>query len=205
LPILDKLKETLDNPFLFELSQFAIGGLPNHLRQLIQEELQLQTGEAILDVCCGTGRYCTIATGPYLGIDINHKYIGYAIKQYGAGAGHPEREFLADDITGLAFEKRNLKFPKSMMLNSLHHLTKEQNERVLAAVARVTTERFLITDLNPEPENPVSRFLAKHDRGKYGRPLKEQVSLVEKFFRVEKAYPYYSGIGAITILVCTIY
>lgn len=201
--VVDKLKESLDSPVLFNLVQFAIAGKQNGTRQRIRDGLQLKAGELLLDVCCGTGEFADVALGPYLGIDINPKYIEYAAKKYGAGGGHPEREFLAADITGTEFERRGLKFPKTMMINSMHHLSWEQNEQVLAAVARVTTERFVVVDMDPTPGNPLSKFLADQDRGEYIRPLAEQVALTEKFFKVEQAYTYYAGLCGQTILVCS--
>lgn len=204
LVVVDKLKESLDRPVLFNLVQFAIAGKQNGTRRLIREGLNLKAGEALLDVCCGTGEFADVALGPYLGIDINPKYTEYAAKKYGEGNGHPEREFLADDITGAEFEQRGLKFPKAMMINSMHHLSVEQNEQVLAAVARVTTDRFVIVDMDPTPGNPLSKFLADQDRGEYIRPLAEQVALAEKYFNVEQAYAYYAGLCGQTILVCSV-
>jgi ubiquinone/menaquinone biosynthesis C-methylase UbiE len=201
--IVTKLKDSLDNPLLFNMVQFAISGRQNITRRLIREGLKLQTGEQLLDVCCGTGEFANVAMGPYLGIDINPKYITYAAKKYGEGAGHPERKFLAEDITGTSFLERGLTFAKAMMINSMHHLTVEQNRAVLAAVAQVTTERFVVVDMDPTPGNPVSKFLAEQDRGDYIRPLKEQVALVEPYFEVEQAYTYYSGLCGQTILVCS--
>ncbi|MEI6044547.1 MAG: class I SAM-dependent methyltransferase [Chloroflexota bacterium] len=202
--VVDKLKQTLENPLLFNLVQFAISGKQNITRRLIRENLHLKPGEALLDVCCGTGEFANVALGPYLGIDINPKYITYATEKYGAGKGHPEREFVADDITGAEFERRGLTFPKAMMINSLHHLTVAENEAVLAAVARVTTERFVIVDMDPTPSNPLSKFLAEQDRGDYIRPLAEQVALAQKFFKVEQSYTYYAGLCGQTILVCSV-
>jgi ubiquinone/menaquinone biosynthesis C-methylase UbiE len=204
LLVVDKLKGTLENPVLFNLVQFAISGKQNITRRLIRENLRLKPDEALLDVCCGTGEFADVALGPYLGIDINPKYIAYATNKYGAGKGHAEREFVADDITGAAFERRGLKFPKAMMINSMHHLTVAENEAVLAAVARVTTGRFVIVDMDPTPSNPVSKFLAEQDRGDYIRPLAEQVALAEKYFKVERSYTYYAGLCGQTILVCSV-
>ncbi len=203
MQVVDKLKESLDNPTLFNLVQFAISGRQNITRRLIREGLQLKAGERLLDVCCGTGEFANVALGPYLGIDINPKYIEYASHKYGVGDGHPEREFLPEDISGTSFLGRGLTFAKAMMINSMHHLTVEQNRAVLAAVAQVTTERFVVVDMDPTPGNPVSKFLAEQDRGDYIRPLAEQVALVEPHFTVEKAYTYYSGLCGQTILVCS--
>ncbi len=200
--VVDKLKDSLDNPFLFNLVQFAISGTQNKTRRLIREGLRLKPGEALLDVCCGTGEFADVALGPYLGIDINPQYIEYAGRKFGAGNRHPEREFLAEDISGIPFERRDLRFPKAMMINSMHHLNNEQNNTILAAIARVTSERFVIVDMNPTPANPISKFLADQDRGQYLRPLTEQVALAEKYFKIEKAYIYYSGLCGQTIIVC---
>ncbi len=198
----EKLKQTLDNPLLFNLVQFAISGRQNKTRRLIREGLQLQAGERLLDVCCGTGEFANVAMGSYLGIDLNPEYILYASKKFGEGQQHPEREFLAEDISGTSFVHRGFTFPKAMMINSMHHLTVEQNQAVLAAVARVTTGRFVIVDMDPTPGNPLSKFLAEQDRGDYIRPLAEQIALVEPYFTVEKAYTYYSGLCGQTIIIC---
>ncbi len=203
MTVVTKLKETLDNPLLFNLVQFAISGRQNITRRLIREGLDLKPGEALLDVCCGTGEFANVGMGPYLGIDLNPKYIEFATKKYGSGSGHSERDFLCDDITGTEFERRGLTFPKAMMINSMHHLTIEQNERVLAAVARVTKGRFVVVDMDPNPSNPLSKFLADQDRGDYIRPLEEQVALAEKYFKIEKAYKYFSGLCGQTIILCS--
>jgi ubiquinone/menaquinone biosynthesis C-methylase UbiE len=202
--LVSKLKGTLDNPRLFNLLQLAVAGRQNITRRLIREGLNLMPGERLLDVCCGTGEFADIALGPYLGIDINDKYIEYAGQEYGAGKGHPEREFLAEDITGTSFLTRGLTFPKSMIINSMHHLSDEQNSAVLAAVAQVTTERFVVVDMDPNPSNPLSKFLVRQDRGEYVRPLKEQVALVEPYFKVEDYFTYYARLTGQTIIICSV-
>jgi ubiquinone/menaquinone biosynthesis C-methylase UbiE len=204
LELVQKLKGTLDNPALFNALQFFIAGTQQKTRQFIRDGLQLQAGDRLLDVCCGTGEFANVALGDYLGIDINEKYIGYAAKKYGVGGGHPEREFLAEDITGLSFQKRGLRFAKSMLINSMHHLDEAQNHAVLAAVAGVTTGRFVVVDMDPTPSNKLSKFLAEQDRGEYIRPLEQQVALVEPYFKVEKAYTYYSGLCGQTLIVCSV-
>ncbi len=200
--LVGRLKQSLDNPALFNLVQFAISGTQNVTRRRIREGLRLQPGERLLDVCCGTGEFANVALGDYVGIDINPQYIEYASQKYGAGNGHPERQFVAHDIAGVDFQQDYGTFPKAMLINSMHHLSREENEAVLAGVARVTTGRFVIIDMDPTPGNPLSRFLAEQDRGKYLRPLKEQVALAEKFFEVEKAETYYSGLCGQTMIIC---
>jgi ubiquinone/menaquinone biosynthesis C-methylase UbiE len=202
--VVTQLKKSLDNPFLFNLVQFGISGTQNKTRRLIRESLKLKAGERLLDVCCGTGEFANVALGEYLGIDINPQYIGYAENKFGSGGGHPERKFVAQDISGVEFRREHGTFPKAMLINSMHHLSVAENEAVLEGVARVTTERFVIIDMNPTPGNPLSRFLAKQDRGQYIRPLAEQVALAKKYFRVEKAETYYSGLCGQTIIVCAV-
>ncbi len=200
---ISKLKKSLDHPVLFNLVQFAVSGRQEKTRRIIRRVLRLRSGEPLLDVCCGTGEFADVARGPYLGIDINPQYVAYAASHYGQGAGHPERSFLADDITNRSFAARGLSFPKAMMINSMHHLSAEENRQVLAAVAQVVTERFVIIDMDPTPGNLVSRFLAGQDRGNYIRPLNEQVALVAAHFRVEAARTYYSGLCGQTLIVCS--
>ncbi len=200
--VVARLKKSLDNPFLFNLVQFAISGRQNGTRRLIRQHLRLQAHERLLDVCCGTGEFANVALGPYLGIDINSQYIEYAAKKYGAGTGHLERDFRAEDITSTGFRASGQTFPKAMMINSMHHLSAEQNQAVLEAVAAVTTDRFVVIDMNPTPGNPLSKFLAEQDRGDFIRPLAEQVALLEPFFEVEQATTYYSGLCGQTLIVC---
>jgi ubiquinone/menaquinone biosynthesis C-methylase UbiE len=201
--ILGKVKKTLDRPELFNLVQFAIAGTQNVTRRLIREGLQLKPGEKLLDVCCGTGEFADVALSEYVGIDINEQYIEYANRKYGAQGGHPERTFVAQDITSVKFAQEYGTFPKSMLINSMHHLNDADNAKILAAIAAVTTGRFVIVDMNPTPANPISKFLADQDRGDYLRPLKAQVALTEQHFKVEKAFEYYSGLCAQTIIVCS--
>jgi SAM-dependent methyltransferase len=200
--VVEKLKELLDNPHLFNLVQIAVSGRQRHTRQLIAGGLHLQSGEALLDVCCGTGEFADVAGGAYLGIDLNPRFIAYARRTRGAGAGYPERKFIVADITRAITKYRGPVFPKAMMINSMHHLSDEENSCVLEAVARLVGERFVVVDMDPTPGFPISRFLADMDRGKYLRPLSEQRMLLERYFVVEYAGTYYSGLCGQTLLVC---
>jgi|GEM_PF-1359218 len=202
--LLDKLKATLDYPALFNLTQLAISGTQSKTRQLIRDGLQLKAGERLLDVCCGTGEFANVALGPYLGIDINSKYIEYAQHKYGVGGGHPERQFVNQDICSVEFRRDYGTFPKAMFINSMHHLSVEQNLAVLEGVARVTSERLVIVDMDPNPDMAISRFLARQDRGDYIRPLNEQVAMTQKFFEVEQASYYYSGLCGQTLIICKV-
>jgi hypothetical protein len=56
--------------------------------------------------------------------------------------------------------------------------------------------------MDPAPANPLSKFLAGQDRGEYLRPLKEQIALVEPFFKVENAFTYYARLTGQTIIIC---
>lgn len=204
MAVVERLKQTLDNPALFNAFQLMIAGRQNVTRQLIREGLHLQSGEYLLDVGCGTGEFANVALGSYLGIDINPKYIEYAQQKYGAAAGHPEREFMVADVSSIEFAEGNRHYPKAMFINSMHHLSEAQNKAVLAGVARVVTERFVIVDMDAEPSNPVSKFLAEQDRGEYVRPIAQQIALVEPFFEIEYSRTYYSGLTAQTLIVCRV-
>jgi len=200
--VVERLKQTLDNPALFNALQLVIAGRQNITRRLIREGLQLGAGEQLLDVGCGTGEFANVAVGSYLGVDINPKYIEYARQKYGVGANHPEREFKVADVSSIEFAETGQKYPKAMFINSMHHLSDAQNRAVLAGIARVTTQRFVVIDMDAEPDNPVSKFLAQQDRGDFVRPLAQQIELVKPFFEIEHTRTYYSGLTAQTLIVC---
>lgn len=204
MAVVERLKQTLDNPALFNAFQLVIAGKQNGTRQLIREGLQLEASEYLLDVGCGTGEFANVASGPYLGIDINPKYVEYARQKYGAGGGHPEREFKVADVSSVEFAETGKKFPKAMFINSMHHLSDKQNQAVLAGIARVTTGRLVIVDMDAEPANRISRFLAEQDRGEFIRPLAQQLELVKPFFEIEKANTYYAGLTAQTLIICRV-
>jgi ubiquinone/menaquinone biosynthesis C-methylase UbiE len=202
-PITYRLKETLDNPVLFNLVQFLVSGSQRRTGDLIRRGLQLQPGEPLLDVCCGTGEFAGVALGPYLGIDINPRYIAFARRRRRPAGSR--RKFVVADITRFVSEYRGPLFPKAMMINSMHHLSTEENTRVLAAVARMVTStgRLVVVDMDPSPGNAISLWLARLDRGEYVRPLGEQVAMLSRYFTVERACTYYSGLCGQTYVVCS--
>jgi ubiquinone/menaquinone biosynthesis C-methylase UbiE len=202
-PATERLKETLDNPVLFNLVQFLVSGRQRRTRDLLRRGLRLKPDEPLLDVCCGTGEFAGVARGPYLGIDINPRYIAFARRRESAGGSR--RKFVVGDITRFVSEYRGPSFPKAMMVNSMHHLSTEENNRVLAAVAHMIrpTGRFVVVDMDPAPGNIISLLLASMDRGAYIRPLDEQVALLSQYFTVERAGTYYSGLCGQTYVVCS--
>jgi len=199
----DRLAAMLDHPRLFNLVQLVTCGNQSRTRRMIRDGLQIRPGERLLDVCCGTGEFADLAAGPYLGVDINARYVEYAQRRHGVGAGHPECVFLVQDVTREDFGREHGVFPKAMFVNGLHHLDDGRAGAVLAAIARATDGRVVIVDMDPAPGRAVSRWLAGLDRGRHIRPLADQVALAARFFNVEASAAFYSGVWGQAILVCT--
>jgi len=202
MPLADRLKARLDDPRLFTLVQRLVSGRQLATRRWLARELALRPGEPLLDVCCGTGQFATVTRGPYLGLDLNARYIAYARHHYGAGAGHPERRFLAADIRTAAWSTAARGCAKAMMVNSMHHLSDEETAQVLAQVARVATTRLVIIDMDPTPGNPVSDLVARQDRGGYLRSIEAQRALASRYFSVEYCDTFFDGLCGQTVLIC---
>jgi len=132
-----------------------------------------------LDIGCGTGEFCKIIKGEYVGIDLNEDYIGYASKKY----GNEKRKFLVMDAKKINFLKKE--FNNSLMINMMHHCPREDFIGVLRNSEKVTKKQIIILDMVPPKNNFVSKILYKLDQGKYMRTLDEQLKIIKEVLNVE--------------------
>jgi ubiquinone/menaquinone biosynthesis C-methylase UbiE len=130
------------------------------MRRLLREVLDLQPGEWLLDVCCGTGDYAAIANSEYVGLDLNPNFIAFARRRY---AGRNGKTFIVADATKDNFTPKN--FDRALFINALHHFPDDLALRILRQVARLTKSRVVIVDLMPDPGHPLRRILVPLDRG----------------------------------------
>jgi SAM-dependent methyltransferase len=160
---LRRFSDILDAPRVYALWQapFARSKLVPWLRHN-----ELASMRRVLDVGCGPGtnsRYFQHAD--YLGIDLNPRYVEHARRVHG-------REFLAVDAC--TYQPAAGERYDCIFLNSfLHHIDDENCGRILRRLHDVLSAdgHIHILDL-VLPERPsAARWLARHDRGNFARPL----------------------------------
>ena len=162
------------NPFIFDFAQFILeGDYSNFLKRVVK------TNEKTLDIGCGTGEFCQVIKGEYIGIDLNEDYIRYASKKY----GNKKRKFLLMDAKKLTFFKKE--FNNSLIINMVHHCSKEDLIMILKSSEKVTRKQIIILDMVPPKHNIISKIIYKLDQGKYMRTLDEQLKIIREVLNVE--------------------
>lgn len=118
---------------------FVAGGRIRQLRQTILDQARLASGEALLDVGCGTGNLALIAarrlagTGSVVGIDPAPRQLARARAKAGR-AGLPI-DFRSGVIESLPFDDAAFDVVTSSLM--MHHLPAELKEKGLAEIRRV--------------------------------------------------------------------
>jgi ubiquinone/menaquinone biosynthesis C-methylase UbiE len=166
----------------------------------IEKALALKSGDTVLDVGCGTGEFSTVVHSDqyrYLGVDMNEDYIVEATKSY----GNAYRQFKVLDILKMRFKEKE--FEKSLYSGVMHHLSDEENLKVLAEMSRITRDRVVIVDSNPAGHF-INNFLWKNDRGSFIRKIEDQCALVKKVMEITEVSQFYvrSGVQQHSLIVC---
>ncbi len=148
----------------------------------------------VLDVGCGPGTNTAyFRDTEYVGVDINPHYVSWAQRHY-------QREFVVADIRTYEFPTGG-KFDFVLMNSFLHHVNTEEAGRILAGVARALAPNgsVHILDLVLAEEPSVARWMAKHDRGKFARPLEEWRRLFASVFDIQVFEPYGVPVLGVTL------
>jgi SAM-dependent methyltransferase len=152
----------------------------------------LQRVRRVLDVACGPGTNTKYFAGAdYLGIDFNERYIDDARRRHG-------RNFVVADVRNYVAPPED-RFDFILVNSFLHHLDTKDVLSILTHLRSLLTEDGHIHMLELVlPEKPsVARLLARWDRGKFARPLKEWRRIFEGLFRPVVFEPYrLTGAGA---------
>ena len=166
----------------------------------LRRALELQAGDRVLDVGCGTGDYAPLvdrADCSYLGLDFTESYVAEARRLYGT----PYRRFEVGDVRTMAFAPGS--FTKALLIGVMHHLTDEENLGVLRALNEVIADRLVVMDLSPGGWHVVNTVLSNLDRGRYPRNLEAQRELIGRVMDVTSVSQYFvrSGIQRYALIV----
>jgi len=135
---------------------FSFRGTFRELRQRTANLAQLQPGEQVLDVGCGTGTLALIAkervgrAGRVVGVDPGKEQIARALKK--AARRHVSIEFQVGVIEQLPFPDQTFDVVFSTLM--MHHVPHPLKRQGLAEIARVLKPggRLVIADFKGKPE-----------------------------------------------------
>lgn len=193
-----RARALLDDPRVFKAIRYPLVGAQKRTRELVRRELDAGPGDSVLDVCCGTGDFADLVSGPYLGIDLNERFIGLARKRY---ADSPNKRFEVMDATRMSLGTAS--YDRALIVNAMHHFGDDLNRGILAEISRVTRGRIVIVDAIPDPDGWLKRLVISSDRGDHVRPLPEQLDLIGEVLNVERHYAFDSGFIVQIMFVCS--
>lgn len=176
----------MENTLVYRLWQapFAERKLAPMLRRMDPSKAR-----RVLDVGCGPGTNSRhFLSSDYLGVDINPAYVRSATRRFGP-------KFQVADVTTMRIEPG--RGYDCILVNSLlHHLSDEATHRLLGHLATLLSEDGSVHILDLVlPERPsVARWLARHDRGDFPRPLEAWRTLFSRHFTPMRFEPF--GLGA---------
>jgi ubiquinone/menaquinone biosynthesis C-methylase UbiE len=193
-----RARALLDDPKVFKAVRYPLVGAQKRTKELVRRELGAGPEDSVLDVCCGTGDFAGVVDGPYLGVDLNERFVGLAKERY---AGNSSKRFEVMDATRMRLDAGS--FDRAMIVNAMHHFDDDLNRGILAELSRVVRERIVIVDAIPDPEGWLSRLVIQSDRGDHVRPLPKQLGLIAEQLNIERHYTFESGFIVQVMFVCS--
>jgi len=179
-----------DNPVLFIFFRRILENDFKAIRALVRRELRLQQGLRSLDLGCGPGAFADLFAGdPYVGADLNARYIAHAQK-------HRPGRFVCGDARQLDLPPAS--FDQVLIFGLLHHLSDEDTRAVLAEVKRLLVPggRALVIEDIPAISklNLIGHLIHHVENGEHIRPQLDYRRLYDEMSRVEREEVLQSGI-----------
>jgi trans-aconitate methyltransferase len=158
------------------VNQFLLdGGNKRHFREFLSG-LEFNS---VVDIGCGTGNWTTLMDKEpeYVGIDISQTCVDFCNKRFFRDRN---KRFSNLDISTYHPEKR---FDLAMLISVLHHLSDSDTEGMVSWISQ-NAKYVFVSDLYPNPNNPLSNWFYRMDRGEYIRRPEMQKKLFLKDDRV---------------------
>jgi SAM-dependent methyltransferase len=170
------LDRVLGTPWVFEYIRPLVTGGIDYSRAY--QRLRCDGGSAVLDVGCGTGdalRHLA-AFDSYLGIDTDERAVRYAEARW---SGRTNARFESRLCTSA--DVRSFAPTHVALVGLLHHLSDTHAVDILQMVRESPRlVRVLTLDIVYLPSHPYNNFLARLDRGRFGRTEAAYVALAER-------------------------
>lgn len=172
-------RSLLSNPYIYSALQSVFGGHQARMN-FVNNFIKPKPGMNILDVGCGPSDiFEYLPFSQYWGFDISESYIARAKAKYGSRGSFICKQLEPLDLISLP------KFDIVLALGLIHHLDDTSAHRVLGLCydALKAGGKLVTIDGCFHPnQNPIAKFLLRHDRGRNVRSESEYKFLVDKFF-----------------------
>ena len=171
----------LSHPVIYDTLQ-NIMGAHEVRRELVENFVKPSPNSRILDIGCGTAEilpYLPTSVG-YWGFDISRPYIEAAKTRFGS-RGHFHCGLL--DKTAL---NELPKFDVVLVIGVLHHLDDDVAANLFALTREALGEHGRMITIDPclaPGQNPIARYLIRHDRGQNVRNADGYRALAIKTFQ----------------------
>jgi 2-polyprenyl-3-methyl-5-hydroxy-6-metoxy-1,4-benzoquinol methylase len=154
---------------------------PKKINQLfVNEYIRPHTGDRILDIGCGTATILDFLPDVrYIGFDMEHRYINYAMKKYG-----PRGQFFCKKVTSDAITD-NQKFEIILAKGVLHHLDDNEATQLFILSSKLLKENGRLITLDgcyTSEQSWLARYPLIKDRGKFVRTREQYVNLAQTVF-----------------------
>ena len=190
------MKETIkdkifDQPKIFDfIRSLLMGGFTKISKEVSK---YVTKEDSVLDVCCGSGKFSSIHSKDYCGIDLCDSFISYARKKY-------KKTFIVKDVCKMDIDN---KFDIILFICSLHHFSNNQTNEIFNKLNQLANKKILVVDIIPPSRwNLLSRCLYRLDRGKWIRTLEEQQTLLKKHFIIKSKKNFQSFLYKFVIFEC---
>jgi ubiquinone/menaquinone biosynthesis C-methylase UbiE len=158
----------------------------------IKDYVDLKEDESILDVGCGTGDFCSMFSGNYLGLDYSEKYVKYCSEKY------PGKKFMQGNALELNFFPKS--YDKVLLASFIHHFSDEEVRKMFKDISKIAGRRVII--LEPLPlKNPFSWVLLKMDRGASVRNAERIKEFLSEDYNLVDSEVFLSGFYKLGIFV----